>query len=442
MAAKKAAGKKKVEKKVSKKGPSAVAQASQVMQHVPAAAASETPALAAAEGKSTYDVPADQKRKAIAALKQKNPNIFIDAEDLCSTSLLRRPTGVMELDIVLQGGFPSGGASMLSGPFNSGKSWLLWCMMGLQQRIYGKDFAGAVASTEGGFDYFQARAAGFYVAVPDNVINDLNRNRYLVGQPELTSAEVDQLKYSVGEVTTIHGETGEEILTGVLNLNATGVYNIIGVDSLNALQPQADAGKDMDDESKRAAHASMMKQFWLRYVPTTRKGRNYTTVMMVQQVVSNQERASAPGPMQKYIKEWVAKGAESSKHYKKVDLNLWSGSKIYDSNKNVIGKWVNYQTSKGKDGVRDNITGEFAFYYQNRMNDWVGEIIASAILRGVVVEVNGGLRVVHPVHKDLYENMTYKNVMDLRYRISCDPAFEMTLRIFVLHAAGVQCLYR
>lgn len=388
------------------------------------------------------ELPHAEKMKIINSMRQKNPDMFVSAEDLSTPYILRRPTGVIELDIALGGGFPAGGASMLSGPFNSGKSWMLWRMFAMQQRIYGNEFVGATAHVEGAMDYEFIRKCGCFIAVPDDVINGWNEIRWQRGIPRLTSAEVDYWKTQVGHIETIQGDTGEDVLTGVLGLTEKNVCNIVAIDSITSLQPQADANKDLDDDAKRAAHASLMKQFWLRYVPQTRRGRNVTTLMMVQQVVANQDKANMPGPMQKYIPNWEVRGGESSKHYKLIDLVLWSGEKIRDADKHIIGKEVNYKTLKGKAGTHDNISGEFRYYYHLNGTDMHGDLIASAIRRGVILYQGPRLVIANAQTHQPIEDASYKSDGEIRERLINDVNFEFAIRREVLASAGVQCLYR
>jgi RecA/RadA recombinase len=383
-----------------------------------------------------------EKMREINALRQKNPETFVSAEDLESPYLLRRPTGIIELDIALGGGFPAGGGAMLSGPYGSGKSWLLWRMFAMQQRIYGDDFIGAIAHTEGAMDFEWIRKVGCYIAVPDNVLNNWNEIRHQRGYPQLSSTEIDFWKRQVGHIETIQGDTGEKILEGVLGLTSRSVCNIVAIDSISSLQPQADAEKDLDEFAKRGAHAFLMKQFWLNYVPTTRRGTNNTTLMMVQQVVANQSKGSAPSPMQKYIQDWEVKGGEASKHFKLIDVVLWSGAKINDNNKVAIGKEVHYKTLKGKAGTHENITGEFRYYYDLFGTDMYGDLIRSAAHRGVITNFGGYFMVTNWQTRQPLEGTKYPTENDLRMHLMGNVNFEFFVRREVFASAGVQCLYR
>jgi RecA/RadA recombinase len=396
------------------------------------------------------------KIKILNELRQKNPNTFVRSEDLENPYLLRRPTGIIELDIHLGGGFPAGGACTLSGPYGAGKSWLLWRLFAMQQRIYGNEFVGAIAHVEGAMHHEWIRSLGCFIAVPDGVLNGWNEIRRQRGYPALNAEEIAFWKMQIGHVETIQGDTGEEILAGVLGLVERNVCSVIGVDSISSLQPIADADKNLDDATKRAAHAMMMKQFWLRYVPLTRRGNNTTSLLLVQQVVAN-DMSRIPSYMQQYAKEWVVRGGESTKHHKLIDVVLWNGSvhKIpapgNPADKLEIGKEVKYSVLKGKAGTHDNIHGDFNYWYQLNGTDMYGDLIRSAQLRKVIVPINLGHRMVlkvinaqtqQPADDGNGGALTFDEETDIRNRLQQDVQFEFFVRREVLAAAGVQCLYR
>jgi len=355
--------------------------------------------------------------------------------------MLRRPTGVIELDIALGGGFPAGGASMISGPFNSGKSWLLFRTIAMQQQIYGKDFYGALHVGEQAFPYDQAISAGVRIEVPDALLNQAAEARYISGLPQFTQEELAYFKTSIGRLETISGVSGEETLGGVLDCVQQDIFSVIGVDSIASLRPEADLDKDLSDDERRGSHATMMKRFWMRYSPLVNRGKNATTVLFIQQVVANQERANMNPAIQKYIQEWTVKGGESSKHYKLIDLVMWSGEKIKGGS-DIAGKWIKYKTLKGKAGTHDNITGEFPYYYHLGGVDLHGELIASALRRGVLVHVPQGIQLFSATTRQPIEGASAQDEAGLREALAKSFDLELVFRREILSSAGKQCLYR
>ena len=108
----------------------------------------------------------------------------VRADQAPNPYIKRRPTGIMELDIDLGGGWPAGGACFVSGPDNSGKTWLMMQTMAMQQRIYQEHTILGMAITEGGFPYDQAIRVGMRIKVPDEMIwawNEQLRQRGMAG---------------------------------------------------------------------------------------------------------------------------------------------------------------------------------------------------------------------------------------------------------------------
>lgn len=444
MAAKKAATKEKG-KKQEKEKPKKVSKKASAVPVASAPVETKVAEYTANPFTKQRELSPKEKRETLQALRTEREGLLYPSDEAENQYMIRRPTGIIELDIALGGGFPAGGASMLSGPFNSGKSWLMFRTIAMQQQIYGNDFLGAVHIGEMAFPYDQALQAGCRLRVPDVILNQWEEWRYYRGMPKFSQEEVAYFKSQIGHLEIISGSTGEEVLTSVLACTEKNIFSVIGVDSISGLQPAADAAKDMDDNEKRSAHATMMKRFWLKFVPMMNRGRNATSLLFVQQVVANQERANMHPSIQKYIQEWTVKGGESTKHFKLIDLVMWSGEKISrgaNEERDVIGKWVKYRTLKGKAGTHDNISGEFPYYYHLGGVDIHGELIASALRRGVLIMTPQGLQVFGAETRQPIAGMLARNDQEMRGMLAQSFDFELALRREVLTAAGKPCLYR
>lgn len=387
--------------------------------------------------------------EAIYALMQSlntvDRKVIARADEVTNPYMLRRPTNIMDLDIDLGGGFPAGGCSMISGPDNSGKTWLLLKAMAEQQRIYGDACRLGYGMSEGAFPFDQAINAGVKIAVPDDIIAQWNMWRAIRGMPPYTEEEVAFFKQQVGQFHIFRGATGEELLSVILKAVYINAYSLIGCDSLNGLLPNADAEKDLDKTNKKAAHAYMIDNFFRHYIPMTTglNGVNPTTVIFTQQVRANQERAFAPSHMQAYIKPWAVSGAYAAKHYKLIDLvisdrPLKKGDK---ENRHVVGKIVSWYLDKGKAGTHDNKSGEFAYYYGLPGTDDIGELMASAIKRGVLQQHGKRWAVMRPDTRELREDFSAPSQAAMRKMLEADPEFERALRLEVLTSAGIRCLY-
>lgn len=370
----------------------------------------------------------------------------VTADQAPNPYFLRRPTGIIELDIDLGGGFPAGGICFISGPDNSGKTWLTLKTMAMQQKLYGSATRLAYCLAEGAFPYDQAFRAGLRVYVPDHIIQQRQEWRRLRGMPPMTEEEINffQDPYYKDHLRIVAGATGEDVLKAVLGGVMTNAFSVIAVDSLNGLQPSANAEKDMTDNEKMAAQATMIGRFFKKYTPITTglNDTNLTTVLFTQQVRANQEKSSAPSYMQQWLPSYVSSGGGwSGKHYKLIGLNVDSGSKIKDKGKNVIGKKVKWNTEKGKAGTHDNIFGEVSFYYENGNSDDIGELIASGIQRGIIQRFGREIVVIRPEDNAIIEGFTAPNEAAFRRMLEIDFDFEVALRREILNQAGIQCLY-
>ena len=87
------------------------------------------------------------------ALKSRYPGkIYTAGEYTMPWSIKRLSTGVLDLDIALQGGLPAGGLSFFVGKQGVGKNWLANQVIREHQQQYGKDTNVAIVSTEMVYD--------------------------------------------------------------------------------------------------------------------------------------------------------------------------------------------------------------------------------------------------------------------------------------------------
>lgn len=374
--------------------------------------------------------------------------VMVRGDEAPNPYILRRPTGIMELDINLGGGWPAGGTCFISGPDNSGKTWLMMQTMAMQQRIYGSSCIQAFAITEGGFPYDQAMRVGLRISVPDVMIQQWQEHRQQRGLVPYTTEEMGRFKEQIGDFRIIRGDTGEEVLTVLLGVVRTKACSVICLDSLQGLQPVVDAGKEMDEAAKQAAHANMMTEFFKRYVPLTTglSGVNETTLLMSQQVRSNRAKSAAPSYMQAAIKDWTIAGAYSARHFKLVDLILYDGAlqrKELNGVKHVVGKTLKWETEKGKAGTHDNIHGEVQYSYLFPQGvDFTGTVMDAAMQRGILRKVGNQYTLVRPDTNEVMQDFTAPSLKKFREYMDVDFNFELAVRQEILAAAGVQCLYR
>jgi len=380
-----------------------------------------------------------ERKKALAVLVNQLEGKLIPADQLGNVYALRRPTGIIEVDIALGGGFPAGGACMLSGPYNSGKTWMLFRTMAMQQQLYGSSFMGALHIAETQIPYDQMRQAGMRICVPDSVIKQYIQRDVELGLPMWDDAKIAAWKAQVGTLHIIDGGTGEAVLQSVLECVKANCFSVIGVDSISSLMPQRDVDKDIDEEAARAARAIMMGKFWEKYVPHVNKGVNTTSLIFTQQVRANNST---------YGKEWTITGGEATKHYKLIDLGMWSGKQItrqIQGRTHAVGKETLFETFKGKAGTHDHIKGSFNFYYSEFLAgnvDVHGDLILYARQQGILMQTMNGWQLLNAETREPLDGMYAPTEAALKECLQMDFDFELAFRRHVLAAAGIKCLYR
>jgi len=371
--------------------------------------------------------------------------------DAPNTYALRRPCGVMDLDIDTGGGLPAGGQSVISGPDNAGKTFLGFKYAAMHQRIYGPAASIAFVQVESAFDFVRARQVGVRVRYPQYMIDQWAYDRQLRGMPYFTEQEDDYLIDQVGEVVVINSGSGEETLNTVLECVRSKLFNIIFVDSIAMLLSETELDKTLSEPEKRAARASLQTKFQIHYTPHTAglDSINETTLIFVNQVRANNEKATAPSHMQKYIKEWAPTGAWAIRHGKLIDVTVWDGAKIkktIQGQERTVGKKMKWEITKGKAGTHDNRGGETNFYYEFYLpegTDDLESVIVAGIQRGVIHENKGVFHVTRGPAGEIVEGLTgIPGYAAFKKMMAADIEFELAVRREVLAAEGIQCLYK
>ena len=394
--------------------------------------------------------PAQRASKLRAAMNKINEkhkgNVVVPADEASSNSYLRRPCGIMQIDIDTGGGMPAQSFVTIGGPDNSGKSTLMYCYFAMHQRLYGEDSYIALANSEGNIDYLQARRCGWVVPVPWDYIKAKQQERAARGAPLLTQEEIAELRRSVGTNTVVEASTMEDILDVVEELLATNTYGIVGIDSYEGLSPKAELALDsLDDHAQQALRANNITRFFQHYGPIKRDPSHFTTLMMTTQVRSNRKKSELPGPMAKYAKDWSDDASSwALKHWRSIHLKVYSGGKIYEGPKasqRVVGKDVNWDVSKGKEGAHDGVKGSTPYYYDPRCFDTLRSVIVSGFRYGVIVEQDGFLTFMNNGEPDAYLYRIPGPDMFIQ-ALREEPESEWQLRAAILASANVSGIYR
>lgn len=396
-------------------------------------------------------------QKMAAINKAFKKTVIATADKVKNPYFLRHPTGIMELDIDLAGGFPPG-VSMISGPDGVGKSHLLYRTMAMHQRIYGEKAAIALAAVEAPIDHFFMRKLGVMIAVPDEVIEEKNQWRRERNLAPFTKDEIKEFKRQVGTFWDITGATMEQTLQAIIEVlsdpnlrDADNQFGIIGIDSINALIPQAWSSIDLDEDGRRAAHASCSTRFFAQLYPlltSLESDPMYTSIIFTQQVRANAAKSNAPSHIAKYLPDHApATGAYAVKHGKLIDLLLYIGQKKKaegdaGGKKETVHKILGWEIIKGKAGTHEGLTGEVIFEFGTEdFIDLQRTILVSGMRHGVFQEKGGLITFVNPTTGQDSEIINKIPAATLVQKMKDDPAFEFEMRREILAACNIQCRY-
>jgi RecA/RadA recombinase len=375
------------------------------------------------------------------------------ADELANRYMLRRPSGIMPLDIQTAGGLPAATSNTIAGPESAGKTRLMYEYMRMNQRIHKANSAIGIAPVEHPFDHMYCRYKGLMVVVPDGRIEQEQEFRKSMGWPQLTKDEIKFLKQGIGEVVPVVGNNMEEMLNQILQMVKTNVFQLIGIDSITAAMPEDLEGKDLDDGQMKGRHAKVIADFYRKYAPYTSGfdgdddgDKSDTTIIMTQQVRSNPKKSEAAPFIQKFLKDWDASGSSyAGKHGKFIEITLWSGSKIKQGGKEdkvQTGKLINWEITKGKGGCHEGMTGEFEYDFNNGVN-MQAIVLSSGLIHGTLLEQNGLIHVMDPLTKKPHPKFEAKPAMEfMGYLADNWDAEEYVRKATVYAATGQPCLYR
>ncbi len=384
--------------------------------------------------------------------KQFKGEIVVSAEDAHGKSWLRRPSGIMQLDIDTGGGLPAGSFNTISGPNNAGKSTLMYCYFAEHQRLYGEDSFIAVVLSEGNLDYDQARRCGWIVPYPKEVIAGKIQARRELGAPDYTPEELADFKRGIGVNNIVYGlSTAEEMLDVTEELLRSNLYGIIGLDSFEGLMPNAEAQlESLEDHPQQAARATAVGRFLQHYGPIKRDPAHFTTFIMTCQIRFNRKKQEAQSFMQKYMKDWAEVVPDVVKHWRTNAIVLWASGKQKEKGEKddkgkaiseVVGKDVHWEITKGKDGTHDNIMGSTVYWYDPRCFDTQRSVMLAGLRYGVIREIDGHLTLYK--HGEPHEYLRSIPGPDAFVQALLEePEMEWDARHVILHALSKDCLYR
>jgi RecA/RadA recombinase len=275
---------------------------------------------------------------------------------------LRRPTGIMSLDLALGGGFHAGGSAEIHGPESVGKTSLAYCVAGMVQKIYGHAANILLGCTEIRPDKSFARKNGFCIGYSPEEVDFYESHRIKKGLPPFTKEERQDLLYTIGSVVDPRAPTGDVTLDIIYEALRDRLFHLVLIDSLGALlTPDQEAGDTGDRSvggSSMIVTTFMNKSYPLFVLDGADGSMLETTVIGI-----NQARAEIGGSP-KGPRTHAASGAYAWKHAQLVSLELHKSSLIRGSeNGPPIGREVRWKIMKGKAGTHDGLSGSYNYFH-------------------------------------------------------------------------------
>lgn len=342
-------------------------------------------------------------------------------QDLEGRMDLRRPSGITTLDIACKGGIPAGGMTQIDGQDGAGKNLLMNHYFARCQKAYKDDSCIQIVCFESVYDKMFGRDCGVKVALSDYEIDVEQRKRTSLGLTPLTAKEKDVLATDqVGRFHIVRGNIAEKMLQVVADSVATFSYQIIGIDSWDAMLP-SDAGEKELEDNARVANSSNVQSRWMskvfgalnpqkicpecyarpldfkamgpaKYIYSCSscswKGKrpymweNETTIIGIRQVRANMNKAGM------HARDYKVGGAHALRHGKLIDIEVRRGESILASNKK-IGKEINWEITKGKAGTHEGKKGVFKYYFDPPKIDIAEDMIGYATANNLLTRGGG-----------------------------------------------------
>jgi recombination protein RecA len=267
-------------------------------------------------------------------------------------SFPRLNLGIPSLDMFFGGGIPMGGLITCAGDTSVGKTTFLLRLIAAAQR-QGK--LCLLADAEGTFDVNWARKQG------------VNTEQLVVIQP--ASSE--------GFTPT----TLEDYWNGIIDAANSGVFDLFGIDSLDAMiargRLQSKAGKERDlDDADVALKARVLSDAYPRVLGACRQ--NASTIFQIAQL----RTSGIGGP---FVSLGVS-GGNARKYYDLLTLHIRRGSKAEapTDESGIVGFKFHIECKKSKvSGIREGDNASTMFFFEKGF-DPEYELTVIALDRGII----------------------------------------------------------
>ena len=393
--------------------------------------------------------------------------LVIQRGDEVSTRFdLRRPMGLLSLDVATGGGLPAGGMSQIDGPDGSGKNLFLNNYFARTQSIYGEDFRAFMLCLEYPFDKKWALQCGFRVPMSAYEIEVEQRSRAKENLEPLTNEEIAISREAPGKFYVLRGDEAEHILDASVEMIRSNSFQMGAVDSWDAMLTTAENEADLDQDARIARPATVQTQWmkkiqgalmpkkrcpnpdcyglnlekkrqshrvvfhckdcgWTTPTKVTKKNpwlrpvleENESTIVGIRQVRANMRKASM------FARDWKTGGAHALKHGKLIDILVRPGKRLERSKKR-IGKEIVWELTKGKAGAHEGPSGVVNYIWRPPTLDLQADIYGYCMEHNVIERVGAKY-----IFEDDEGLMEWKKKDEVSDAVGDDP--ELTTRLYV-----------
>lgn len=293
------------------------------------------------------------KQELISLINDINKKQGVNAICLGATKCIiqRIPTGSISLDIALGGGIPLGRFIHITGGYSSTKT-------SLSAHIFR-----------------EAQKAGLTCQWSD--VEGTSDDDYFRG----IGIDVNSMLYS-------RPAGLEECTENILDMQRSGLVNLVVWDSLIATKPNKILDKNMGDTVQMGIMQVMLDEFFGKFQANNnrlvREGKLPFTLIGINQL---REKPTQYGDPE------YAPGGRAKDYASSIDIRLRKGDWLTQGkgeNKEVVGQVVKFKIDKNKTYARMN-TGEFDFYLSENLNnipvhhiDNFKSVILESIVHGVI----------------------------------------------------------
>jgi hypothetical protein len=286
-------------------------------------------------------------------------------DDIRTPFHIKRPTGIMSLDIHLNGGFPGGCLIQLHGRDGVGKNALLYMTCAENQRIYGPDSAICLVSLGYKPDVTQMRLCGMQVPFTHQEMEEMGWSKSDPGYEVARGGGAGEVRILELQNSDAAKEApSENLLYALANIIQSGLFQIVAIDELGSGETKDDKTKTFVEAKKVASWAGLWTRFQSRYYTVMREPledgeANATNLFVLNPARANistsNRKSNAPPP------DNMTSG-HALKHAKAVDIRLNKKAKIRTGGEHT-GQEVGWTILKGKNGISQGASGTYVYNF-------------------------------------------------------------------------------